>query len=135
MAALPSLQGNNLETTHLVWLDASINNSKENLDFQQQIRLIINHIQTFQNPRDCEEYIARCPKDDRIFLIVSGQLGREIVPRIHGYRQVFSIYVYCMNKAKNEEWARNFPKVTKSYFKSPLDASYLLSCLDKACHH
>ncbi|CAF5071208.1 unnamed protein product, partial [Rotaria sp. Silwood1] len=44
-------------------------------------------------------------------MIVSGQLGQEIVPSIHKLQQVVSIYVYCMNKKKNEQWARTFAKV------------------------
>ncbi|CAF1071152.1 unnamed protein product [Rotaria sordida] len=44
-------------------------------------------------------------------MIVSGQLGKEIVPSIHNLRQVMSIYVYCMNKAINEQWASRFVKV------------------------
>ncbi|CAF1196393.1 unnamed protein product [Rotaria sordida] len=44
-------------------------------------------------------------------MIVSGRLGREIVPSIHKLRQVISIYVYCMDKRSNEQWAGNFEKV------------------------
>src|ERR1700722_4333463 len=90
--------GNNLETFSLVWLDASVNGSKENIEAQQRLRTSINHLKTFENSDQCEKYIRSVSKDDRIVLIVSGQLGREIVPRIHKLRQVFSIYVYCMDK-------------------------------------
>ncbi|CAF4712994.1 unnamed protein product, partial [Rotaria sp. Silwood2] len=112
MATIQGLQDNNLETVYLIWLDAVVNQLQENIDAQQQIRSIINHLKTFQNVQDCEKYINQTSKDDRILLIVSGQLGQEIVPRIHHNRQIFSIYVYCMNKAKNEEWAKHFQKVT-----------------------
>ncbi|CAF1184666.1 unnamed protein product [Rotaria sordida] len=44
-------------------------------------------------------------------MIVSGQLGKEIVPSVHNFRQVMSIYVYCINKAINEQWASRFVKV------------------------
>ncbi|CAF1353988.1 unnamed protein product [Rotaria sordida] len=44
-------------------------------------------------------------------MIVSGRLGREIVPSIHELRQVISIYVYCMDKKSHEQWACNFEKV------------------------
>ncbi|CAF1216028.1 unnamed protein product [Rotaria sp. Silwood1] len=111
MATIPTLQENNLESIYLIWLDAVVDQSQENIDAQQQIRSIINHLKTFQNIQDCEKYINQISKDDRILLIVSGQLGQEIVPRIHYNRQIFSIYVYCMNKVKNEEWAKHFPKI------------------------
>jgi len=111
MATVPTIEGNNLETMYLIWLDASVNKSKENLDAQQQIRTIINHLKTFENVQDCEQYLHQTSKDDRIFLIVSGRLGQEIVPRIHHYRQICLIYVYCMDKKINEEWAKHFFKV------------------------
>jgi tetratricopeptide (TPR) repeat protein len=100
-----------LETICLIWLDASANVSAENIATQKQIQTITPHFKIFQNVKDCEQYIRQKCKDDRIFFIVSGQLGREIVPRIHQCRQIFSIYVYCQNKQLNEEWANKFAKV------------------------
>ncbi|CAF1482233.1 unnamed protein product, partial [Rotaria sp. Silwood1] len=44
-------------------------------------------------------------------MIVSGQLGRIIVPTIHEVRQAVSIYVYCMNKKAHQEWTQSFSKV------------------------
>ncbi|CAF1459124.1 unnamed protein product [Adineta steineri] len=44
-------------------------------------------------------------------MVVSGRLGREIVPLIQKVRQVISIYVYCMDEKGNKEWSRKFAKV------------------------
>jgi len=104
----------NLENVYVIWLDASINSSKENFDIQKQIRSTINHVKTFANVNDCERYLQQISQDDRIFLIVSGRFGQEIVPKIQHYRQIISIYVYCMDRKINELWAKNFPKVRSS---------------------
>jgi len=101
----------NLETSSLVWLDALVNKSQESLDAQQRLRLSINRLETFEHEDDCEHYIRSLSKLDRIVLIVSGQLGQKIVPRIHEQRQIVSIYVYCGNKQKNEQWIKPFAKV------------------------
>ncbi|CAF1539434.1 unnamed protein product, partial [Rotaria sordida] len=101
----------NLEIFSLIWLDASVNTSKENIKAQSDLRAIINYLKTFDNVVKCEKYIRKCDESDRIMLIVSGGLGREIVPRIYKFRQVSSIYVYCMNKKKNKEWAGQYPKI------------------------
>jgi uncharacterized protein (DUF4213/DUF364 family) len=101
----------NLETYFLIWLDAAVNSSEENVDAQQQLRKSINHLTIFDDDNECEDYIRSVSKDDRIVLIVSGQLGRKIVPRIHQLRQITSIYVYCRNKKQNEQWAQEFIKV------------------------
>lgn len=101
----------NLETYSLVWLDASVNNSKENLDAQQRLRSLINHLKTFEQIDQCEQYIQSVSPQDRIVLVVSGQLGEQIVPRIHQLRQVSVIYIYCTDRKKNEQWAKEFAKV------------------------
>jgi len=105
----------NLETFGLIWLDSDVNNSEENQHAQQEIRLTINHIVPFEEPDSCETHIKSVSPHDRLVLIVSGGLGEFIVPRIHEIRQVTSIYVYCMNKTKHDEWAKNFTKVIFSF--------------------
>ncbi len=102
----------NLETYCLIWLDASVNESQENIEAQKQLRTSINHLITFEDDQRCLQYIQSVSKDDRIILIVSGRLGQIIVPKIVKYRHIASIYVYCMNKKANEQWAKNFNKVT-----------------------
>ncbi len=102
----------NLETYCLVWVDASVNSSPENLQAQQQLRISINHLLTFEDDHQCLQYIHSVSKDDRIVLIVSGKLGRIIVPQITQLRQIISIYVYCMDKKANEQWAQHYPKVS-----------------------
>jgi len=102
----------NLETYCLIWLDASVNGSQENIQAQQQLRSSINYLLTFQDDQQCLQYIDSVPKDDRIVLIVSGRLGRIIVPQIVQLRQIISIYVYCMDKKANEQWAQHFSKVS-----------------------
>jgi hypothetical protein len=131
-ATLPVVHDPDLETVSLVWLDASANISAENITSQKQFRSIIHHFKTFQNTQDCEKYIREKSKDDRIFFIVSGRLGQEIVPRVHQFRQIFSIYVYCQDKQKNEEWANKFTKVIFIIFHF-IYFSYSIS--GKRCNH
>ncbi|CAF5136485.1 unnamed protein product, partial [Rotaria sp. Silwood1] len=47
---------------------------------------------------------------DLTILIVSGRMGRIVVPEMQTLRQVSSIYVYCYDKAANEKWSRSFSK-------------------------
>ena len=116
MATVSDTEDTNLETFYLIWLDALVNKSQENLNAQQQFRSIINLLKTFENVQDFEKCIDQSSKDDRICLIFSGRLGEEIVPRIHQYRQIVSIYIYCRNKKRNDEWAKHFSKVIRRLF-------------------
>lgn len=105
------LSEQNLETFSLLWLDEQVDTSADNRHAQQQLRTIINHLKTFNQENPCEDYISSISNEDRIVLIVSGRLGRTIVPRIHHLPQIISIYVYCMDKQANEQWSNDFNKV------------------------
>ncbi|CAF5094588.1 unnamed protein product, partial [Rotaria sp. Silwood1] len=100
----------NLETFSLLWLDGSVNKS-DNLHAQEELRTTIHQLKTFEKPDKCLEYIYNVPKEDRIVLIVSGQLGRSIVPNIHSIEQLLSIYIYCYDQNSNEQWSSKYRKV------------------------
>ncbi len=104
-----------VETSALIWLDAHVNSSEENKQAQEELCSIIRCFKTFENRNQCQEYIRSISPHNRIVLIVSGQFGREIVPKIHQFQQLSSIYVYCMNKEANEQWAKDFSKVRDSF--------------------
>jgi hypothetical protein len=108
-------QKNTIETNILVWLDSDVNRNEENRRIQQQLFNINNHVQTFEDPHECQQYVQRLPTKYRITLIVSGRLGREIIPYIHPLNQISSIYVFCSEKRKNEQWALQYHKVGKPF--------------------
>ncbi|CAF1393546.1 unnamed protein product, partial [Rotaria sp. Silwood1] len=58
-----------------------------------------------------QKYIEQRSQNERVVMVVSGRLGQAIVPSIHKIRQIISIYVYCIDKERNKQWAVNFPKV------------------------
>ncbi len=94
----------------IVWLDASVDSTEQNVNAQQMLRTPTNHFKTYSNDKECENYIRSVPKDYRIILIVGGRLGQIIVPHVHQLIQISSIFVYCMNK-RNEQWAKAYKKV------------------------
>jgi hypothetical protein len=108
----------NLETYCLIWVDNSVNSSKNNIDAQQQLRITISHLLTFDDDQQCIQYLHTLSNDDRVILIVSGKLGQILVPQIIHFRQIISIYIYCMNKQIYQQWAKNFSKVFYFYFLS-----------------
>jgi hypothetical protein len=103
----------NLETFSLLWLDPSVHETNENIQAQDKLRTAINQLKPFENSKQCEQYIRSVSAKDRVVLIVSGQLGRDIVPRIHHLQQLLSIYVYCQDLKSNEQWSSQYAKVMK----------------------
>ncbi|CAF1452370.1 unnamed protein product [Rotaria sp. Silwood1] len=100
----------NTETFLIVWLDAHVNKTQDNEKTYNALRSSVNYIQIFDNLQEGEAYI-RSIEREKIVLIVSGGYGREIVPRIHDLIQVNCIYVYCYDKARHEEWSKDFSKI------------------------
>ncbi|CAF2939472.1 unnamed protein product [Rotaria sp. Silwood2] len=107
---LTNIDSQQLEIFCIIWLDDNAQVGA-NRDTEQGLRSIINRLKRFKDVDRCEKYINERMPEDRLILIVSGQLGRKIVPTIHIVRQVISIYVYCMDEASNREWSKKYPKV------------------------
>ena len=95
----------------LVWLDISVNKSPDNIETQQRLVNIIHPLEIFDDASKCQVYLQSVSPQDRVVLIISGQLGRLFVPRVHQLQQVCAIYVFCMNSARNQKWPKQFHKV------------------------
>jgi hypothetical protein len=104
-----------LQNFLLIWLDPQLDESNE--DFKkslQQLRRIVASITTFTDAQECIEFLSGIKKE-KVFMIVSGSLGREIVPEIQAWPQLDSIYVFCGNQSVHEQWARKIAKVKGVY--------------------
>ncbi len=112
---------NSVETYYLLWLDATVN-SKENIITQQKLRSVINQLHIFEDINQCREYIRYIDFEDRLFLIISGEFGQQLIPEIHQLEQVYSIYIYCLNKEFSQQWSEQYTKVMMRSF-----LSYLLA--------
>ncbi|CAF3981779.1 unnamed protein product, partial [Rotaria magnacalcarata] len=99
-----------LETYSIFWLDASVNN-EENISAQNKLRSIINQLRTFVDPEEFLEGVRFIQQGDLTILIVSGQMGRIVVPEMQKLAQVSSIYVYCFDKEPNLQWSQPYKKV------------------------
>ncbi|CAF1160522.1 unnamed protein product [Didymodactylos carnosus] len=106
----PVKKSTNLETFSLIWLDANVHITKDNIDSQVKLREAINFLQIFDEADKCEENIKSIVHEKVVF-IVSGKLGREVVPRLHDLPQLNCIYIYCLDKAGNKQWSDKYSKV------------------------
>lgn len=105
------LTGKNSSVPFLVWCDQSVNDSSENKEAQQKLFDIFdNKFKPFLSEDQCRKFINES-EDYCFVIIVSGQMGRDLVPKIHTSDRIKSIYVYCMNKEANEKWSKNYGKV------------------------
>ncbi|CAF3380844.1 unnamed protein product, partial [Rotaria sp. Silwood2] len=97
----------------LLWLDGNLDESKE--DFRNSItelRRTVNTIEPFRDADKCLQYISSF-KNEKSFLIISGALTENVVPRAHDMSQIYAIYIFCRKRSKYEQWAtKDFPKVS-----------------------
>jgi len=94
-------------------LDTQVNTVNER---KPKRRSIINHLKLFDDQTQCQQYISSVSAQNRIGLITNGQCGRQIVPHIHHFRQLFAIYIYGTNRQVNERWARQYTKVLYIFY-------------------
>ena len=114
-AALPRPVRRVLQNFLLVWLDANFNESSA--DFKtslKYLRQVVASIETFTDAQECVKFLDQIQKE-KAFMIVSGSLGRQVVPEIENKPQLEAIYVFCGNKAAHEQWASKISKVKGVY--------------------
>ncbi|CAF1654680.1 unnamed protein product [Rotaria magnacalcarata] len=108
---LDNRQISTVENSILIWLDTYLDIVSEEFNyfiarFQELVHLIL----PFFDVNRCIDFILET-KNEKIFLVVSGSLGETLVPIIHDYEQIDSIYIYCENKNKHEKWANEIKKI------------------------
>jgi len=100
-----------VELMILVWLDVS--SDKPNDVTQKTLNhfcRVINLIKTFSDLEACYQYMNSI-KDEKILFVVSGSFGPQILPRIENFDQIYSIYIFCGNKANHIEWTKPYKKI------------------------
>jgi hypothetical protein len=111
MASNATVNNTNDKIFITIWLDAEVNTNEANQKVQQQLRMSISCLKTFETKNECDKYIRSTSSEEQLLLIVSGRFGREFVPSIHQLQQIISIYVFCQDVKGNEQWAKAFTKV------------------------
>ena len=95
----------------LVWVDANINESKPDCqNTLTQLRTVVNNVNLCTTADQCIQFLQDT-HNEKAFLIVSGSLGQKLVPQIHPLSQVDAIYVFCGDKPRHEQWAKDYSKV------------------------
>jgi len=112
----------------LIWYDASINKHEQDDQYSfSQLYLIIKSIVIFTNEQKCLEFINKFRLKNKLFLIVSGVLGKNFVPKIYHLLQINTIYIFCGYIESHESWAKEYEKI-KGVFN---DITELCECLKR----
>ncbi|CAF3187046.1 unnamed protein product [Rotaria sp. Silwood2] len=104
-------QQSTVENFIIIWLDTNIDiHPDEYNSIKSHFQNLVHLILPFNDSDRCIDFITDT-KNEKIFLIMSGLLGRTLAPVIHDFSQIDSIYIYCNNRARHEKWADKEKKI------------------------
>ncbi|CAF1645766.1 unnamed protein product, partial [Adineta ricciae] len=95
----------------VIWLDTHIHSS--NPDYQNAITHLqysVNDIYTFTDNDECIDFILTLTDTD-VCLITSGSVGQRLVPCVHNISNIDSIFIFCDDQNRHEQWAKHWCKV------------------------
>lgn len=101
----------NTTNTMLIWLDKKSNeNSPDCQHTISQLQTVSNNVRSFTVKDECIQYLktTRCEK---IYMIISGSLGQQVVQVVHDLSHVDSILIFCKNKQYHDQWAKDWQKI------------------------
>lgn len=101
-----------VENVLLIWLDNNIDevNNTDCANTLIQLRWIVNNTHVFTDEEKCVDFIYKI-KHEKVCMIISGSLGQNIVPIVHGIPYIDSIFIFCGNKSLHETWVKKWPKI------------------------
>ncbi|CAF3433275.1 unnamed protein product [Rotaria socialis] len=99
-----------LENFIVVWLDSDTISLKT----VSQLREIVNSVQTFDNADECVNYLTGV-RQEKVFFIISEELGEELVPLFNQLPQVKYIYVLRSKNELSDQRTQQYYKVCGLY--------------------
>ncbi|CAF3215068.1 unnamed protein product [Rotaria socialis] len=95
----------------LIWTDSTIDaKNNESQDIITKLREVVENVEGFTKPEQCIEWLDQNP-EKKAFVICSGSLGRDLVPRIHEKSTLKAIYIFCGCKEQHKEWINAWKKI------------------------
>ena len=127
-----------LELYRLIWLDRRCQSTEDNRRTQEKLREKIPYLRTFEECSSCLKYLRDDLDGEKVLLVASGSLGAEIIDRLQPLKCVLGVFVFCLDKERNELWAKNYSKVKGVFvLEDDLLRALSISCLseESQLHH
>ena len=100
-----------LQSYLLIWIDGNFDDTKKDCqNTLKQLRSVVKEVHVLATPMQCITFLNEMD-NQRAFIISSGALGLELVPEIHDIPLVDTIYIFCGNKHRYTEWAKDWSKI------------------------
>jgi tetratricopeptide (TPR) repeat protein len=100
-----------IETFVIIWVDPNISLSNKDIEnVIDYLQCIVNSIKTFSDIDESIDYLSEVI-NEKVLMIISGSIGKHVIPLIYSMNQLVSIYIFCENKSKDEFWTSKIYKV------------------------
>ena len=98
-----------VESFIIIWVDGKLHPDQpfdEDTEYSRvKLHQIVNSVKLLDTSDKCIDFINDEVKVEKIFLIVSGSIGQDLVPQIEDDERLDSFYIFCRDKLKHEQWA------------------------------
>ena len=108
MAQQSSIQSEDLaENSLLVWLDETIDLNK-----CKEFQRIISTVKGFNDISQAIQFVKEFV-DEKICLIVSESMSKEVIPKIHDFNQIYSILIWSQQQTNSidDKWRKKWLKI------------------------
>ena len=92
-----------------LWLNTTANGDEDG----KTLVASLDGLKIFEEVESCEQHIRSALPQDRLALIVSGESGLSIIPRVHSLPQVLLFHILCSNREAHEELMKTYTKVAE----------------------
>jgi hypothetical protein len=75
-----------------------------------QLCRVVNDITTFTNADQCIDFLTNI-YTEKVCILISGSLCQSIIPLIHDITQLHTIFIFCPDQTRHEQWANEWPKI------------------------
>ncbi|CAM4921913.1 unnamed protein product [Rotaria socialis] len=95
----------------LIWFDGNTDKNHEYFqDYFTKLRNIVSTLEKFNNVNRCVEYL-RSVEFEKVFLIVSETLNKDILPLVHDMIQIDTIFFLTRDKKRHKQLKKKWSKV------------------------
>ncbi|CAF0848007.1 unnamed protein product [Adineta steineri] len=100
-----------MQTVLLIWLDSNIDENDEDCQYTiTKLRHVIDIMYPFTDGEQCIEFIDSLT-DEKVCMVISGSLGKRILPEIHDMPQVDTIFIFCEDEERHRSWTSKWQKI------------------------
>ena len=99
----------------LIWLDKNIDdNSTDCQNTVTQLQGVVSTVNKLTNTDRCIDFLTD-HYNEKAIMIISTALCRNTVPLIHDIDQLDVVFILCKNKARHEQWAKEWSKIKGAF--------------------